>query len=87
SGLRGLDELKFYPGLFARFGWLFEYSNYREGLKGIEAGVSVDAFMKRIPIMSDRILVSHFDGAKNHQIFVGLYINFFFGRKYNRHEQ
>lgn len=83
SSLRGLNELKFYPGAFLKWGLLVEYSNYRDGLKGIEAGVQLDAFLTRIPIMSEKILEEQEDGAKNHQFFPSLYINFFFGKKYN----
>ncbi|MFZ4784809.1 MAG: hypothetical protein ACOYLH_04975 [Flavobacteriales bacterium] len=83
SSLRGLNELKFYPGAFLKWGLMVEYSNERVGLKGIEAGVQIDAFLTRIPIMSQKILEEQEDGAKNHQFFPSLYINFFFGKKYN----
>jgi len=81
SGLRGFDELKFHPGLFFKFGFSFEYSNERERLKGVETGIAVDAFTHRIPIMS---LSEETNNPKNHQAFMSLYINFFFGTKYDQ---
>ncbi len=84
SGLKGLDELKLYPGGFFKIALNFEYANYKEGLKGIEAGLAVDAYANRIPIMSEEVLALEPDGAKNHQVFISLYINFFFGKKYNQ---
>lgn len=83
GGLRGFDQLKFYPGAYFKWGLLVEYSNVRDGLKGIEAGVRVDVFAREIPIMAEKILRVQDQSAKNHQIFPTLYINFFFGRKYD----
>lgn len=84
SGLRGLDELKFYPGATAKFAMNFEYSNERERLKGIEVGGAVDVFHKRIPIMAEKILRDDLSNPKNHQVFFSLYINLFFGTKYDQ---
>jgi hypothetical protein len=83
SALRGIGELKFVPGLFLRGAWNFEFSNYKDALKGIEIGASVDAFPYRVPIMAPKILDEKMNGAKNHQLFVALYLNFFIGKKYN----
>jgi hypothetical protein len=83
SGLRGFNELRVHPGIFAKFAWFFEYSGYKDGIKGLEVGGSVDVFPYRVEIMSDKILEEAFDGAHNHQFFLALYINFLFGKKYN----
>lgn len=84
SGLKGFDELKFQPGVFAKFALNFEYSNLKDRLKGLEVGCAVDAYNRRIPIMSEEILSDEGgDKAKNHQVFLTFYINLFFGKKYN----
>jgi hypothetical protein len=83
SGLRGLGELKFYPGIYFKSSLYFEFSNYKDGLKGIETGVSADAFLKTIPIMSPKVLEKDISNPKNHQVFIALYINFFLGKKEN----
>ena len=83
SGLRGLGELKFYPGIYFKSSLYFEFSNYKDGLKGIETGVSADAFLKTIPIMSPKVLEKDISNPKNQQVFIALYINFFLGKKEN----
>ena len=82
SSLRGFDELKFQPGAFGKFSFTFEYSNERERLKGIEAGMAADAFSRRIPIMA--IYDEGSQNPKNHQLFLSLYLNFFIGTKYDQ---
>ena len=82
SSLRGFDELKFHPGAFGKFSFTFEYSNERERLKGIEAGMAADAFSRRIPIMA--IYDDASTNPKNHQLFLSLYLNFFIGTKYDQ---
>jgi hypothetical protein len=82
SSLRGFDELKFQPGAFGKFSFTFEYSNERERLKGIEAGIAADAFTRRIPIMA--IYDDESTNPKNHQLFLSLYLNFFIGTKYDQ---
>lgn len=84
SGLRGVGEMKFYPGLSAKFALSFEYSNERERLKGIETGVAMDAFGKRIPIMADMLANEAMENPKNHQFFFSVYLNLFFGTKYDQ---
>jgi hypothetical protein len=62
---------------------LFEYSNYRDGIKGFEVGMAAEAYPKRIEIMSNQVLSAYPDGAKNHWLFVSGYVHFYIGRKYN----
>lgn len=82
SGFHGLDELRLHPGLFAKFALTFEYANEKDRLKGLEAGVAVDAFLDRVPIMADE--VSGQEGATNKWLFPTLYLNLFIGKKYNK---
>lgn len=48
---RGLGETKVVPGLYAKFGLTFEYSKFDKAFLAIEAGIAIDAFAQRIPIM------------------------------------
>jgi hypothetical protein len=82
SGLRGFDQMKFYPGGFFKFAFSFEYSNTKEKLKGIETGAALDVFAKRVPIMA--VYTDEDNNPKNHQLYFSLYINFFFGTKYDQ---
>lgn len=79
SWTRGFDEIKLYPGAHAKFGLFVEYSPEQTGIKGIETGVSIDAYPDQIPIMA-----AIEEGVpENKQLFLNFYINVFFGKKYN----
>ena len=82
SGLNGLEELKFYPGAFAKFALNFEYSNEKDRLKGLEVGAVLDAYPSRIPIMAEN--VGELEGIQNENLFLNFYINLFIGKKYNK---
>jgi len=84
SNFLGLKEMAIIPGFSAKAAMSFEYSNYRDGIKGFEIGMSAEAYPKRIEIMSDRILATLPDGAKNHWLFASGYVHFYLGRKYNK---
>lgn len=75
SALRGFDELKLWPGIHANTSLYFEMSPYQKQIKGVEAGVLVDAYLEKIPLMALE---------ENNQFFFSFYINLFIGRKYNR---
>jgi len=77
SAFLGWDELRVFPGIHGRFGFLFEYSNNKTGVKMLETGVSIDAYGKVIPIMA-------LEGSENRQVFLNLYLNIQFGKKYNK---
>lgn len=70
---RGLDEIKFHPGIYARVGTTFEYAPLRSGVKAIEAGIMVDAYTKTIPLMAF---------SKNKQVFFNFYLTFMLGKKW-----
>jgi hypothetical protein len=70
---KGFDEMKIYPGGYAKLGLSFEYGAYEEDVKAIETGVCVDVYPKVVPLMAN---------TNNHQVFVSLYINLLYGRKW-----
>ena len=65
--------MRFHPGGYAKLGLTFEYADLDDDIKAIETGVTVDVYPKVIPIMAT---------AKNQQVYVNLYINFLWGRKW-----
>ena len=67
---RGFSEIKFYPGAFLKIAVVFEYSGYRSGIKAIEVGGVLDAYSRRIPIMTN---------TQNNFLYPSLYINLLFG--------
>lgn len=70
SFFKGFDEIKFYPGLYARGGFSFEYSKNDRLTHTIEVGVSVHAYNKTIPIMATEY---------NRQIFPAIFVSYRFG--------
>jgi hypothetical protein len=48
----GLNEMKFSPGLSAKFNLSFEYAPYTNLIRAIETGISLDYFPKALPIMA-----------------------------------
>ncbi|MBN8701844.1 MAG: hypothetical protein J0M08_02185 [Bacteroidetes bacterium] len=71
--LRGFDEMKIYPGGYAKLALSVEYADHNEEIKAIETGISVDVFPKTIPIMAL---------TQNNQVMVNLYVSMVFGKKW-----
>lgn len=70
---RGFGEMNFFPGAFLKLGLSFEHSNLDDDIKLLETGIVVDAYYKTIPIMAN---------AKNNQVYVNVYLNLMFGKKW-----
>ncbi len=49
---KGLNELKYYPGINGKFNVSFEYAPYTNLIRAIETGISIDLFPKALPIMA-----------------------------------
>ena len=72
SFFNGFSEIEFYPGLFGKFGFHFDFATEQESLRAIEVGVKLDAFFTEIPIMAF---------TDNRAIFPNLYISILFGSR------
>jgi|WetSurMetagenome_2_1015567.scaffolds.fasta_scaffold03191_8 hypothetical protein len=70
SFTKGLNEVKFLPGLFIKGGFNFEYSKLDKVIHAVEIGASLSAFPKKIPIMAV---------ADNKAIFFSLFVSYRFG--------
>lgn len=68
--LMGFDELSVVPGLTAKTGLSFEYSQRDAILHALEAGISLTAYPRKIPIMATE---------KNNFLFFNLIIGYRFG--------
>lgn len=71
--MRGLGEMKLYPGGYAKFGLNFEYGPLDDEIKSLEAGVCLDVYPKTVPLMATE---------KNSPVLLSLYLNFSWGRKW-----
>jgi hypothetical protein len=70
SFIKGLNETKVMPGLFAKAGLNFEYSKEDKIIHAIELGAQVNAFPVKIPIMAV---------APNKAVFFSLFVSYRFG--------
>ncbi len=71
SYFNGFDEITFTPGIYAKAGFTFEFSKYDEIIHALEAGMIIDAFVQKIPIMAIE---------DNKQVFFSLFISYRFGK-------
>jgi hypothetical protein len=63
----------------AKFAVHFDWGAFDEFAKAIEAGVMVDYYFSRVPIMVDSPLV---DNAENKAVFINLYLNLQLGKRW-----
>jgi hypothetical protein len=70
---RGMDELKPYPGVFAKTALNFEYAPNHEDIRSLEIGVAFDAYGKKVPIMAF---------TKNKQFYLSFFITLIYGQKW-----
>lgn len=71
--LKGIEEMRFYPGGFAKLGLSFEYADRRNDIKTIETGIVFDLYPKAIPVMAF---------TQNNPYFLCLYLSFNYGKRW-----
>jgi len=71
SFLKGINEIKIIPGVYGKAGINFEYSKQDRTIHAIEIGITLDAFLKKIPIMASE---------DNLWFFPALFVSYRFGR-------
>jgi len=72
--LSGFGKIKFYPGIYAKGGFNFEFSAQNDRIKAIEIGAAVDVFPKPVPIMAF---------SKDNYFFITGYLSFHLGKRTN----
>jgi len=68
----GLSEANLNLGVHGKAGLSFEYGRYNESIAGIEVGVMVEAYTKRLVLIPD---------AKNNSTFTSVYLNIYYGSR------
>ncbi|WP_250419237.1 MULTISPECIES: hypothetical protein [Pontibacter] len=68
----GLGEGDINLGAHLKGGLSFEYGRYNESIAGIEVGVMVEAYTKKLVMIPD---------AKNYSRFTSVYLNIYYGRR------
>ncbi|MCB0580693.1 MAG: hypothetical protein KDD10_15450 [Phaeodactylibacter sp.] len=76
---KGLGEISAIPGLHGKFAVHFDWGAFDEFVKAIEAGVMVDAYFQRVPLMVESSLT---ELPENKSIFINLYINLQLGKRW-----
>jgi hypothetical protein len=76
---RGLSELSLIPGLHAKFAVHFDWGAFDEFVKAIEAGIMIDAYLQKVPIMVESPLLRH---TENTPVFINLFINLQLGKRW-----
>ena len=71
SYFKGIDEVSFVPGLYGKLGLMFEFGRYNQTIHALDAGIILDAFLKKIPIMAIE---------NNNQFFLTLFVSYRFGK-------
>jgi len=69
---KGWNEMKMKPGAFVKTALRFDYGRFNEVVSGIEAGLSVEFYSDKIPIMLQQ---------KDKQLFFQGYISILFGQR------
>lgn len=75
---KGLNELSVMPGVSAKAAIHFDWGAFDEYVKALEAGIMIDAYLKKVPIMVESDAVPY---LKNTPVFVNLYINLQLGKR------
>ena len=75
SPFRGIDKMQFYPGMYGKFGFSFEYGKKQKAVRSLEAGVIIDYYIRDVEMMA-RI--------KNDPYYLTFYLAVNFGVKWYR---
>ncbi|MFK7936631.1 MAG: hypothetical protein AB8G22_24170 [Saprospiraceae bacterium] len=89
----GISEISIIPGGQAKVAVHFDWGAYDEFVKGIEAGLMVDVYFQRVPIMVDDVSIQNIvqGGApvtieprnvQNRPFFINFFLNFQFGKRW-----
>ncbi len=70
----GIDELKFTGGGYLQGALHFDWGAHHQFIKGLEAGITLEAYGKKVPIMIP-------DVTDNKALFVNLYLALQFGKR------
>lgn len=71
----GIDKMQFYPGIYGKFGFSFEYGKKQKNVRSLEAGVIIDYYFRDVEMMAN---------IKNDPYYLTFYLSFNFGVKWYR---
>lgn len=71
--INGLSKISLHPGIYAKFGFLFEFGKYADQQQGIEAGIKLEGLFPSVQRMA-------YQDAQ--YIFFNFYLSYRFGKAY-----
>lgn len=71
SYFKGFNEISFVPGIYGKLGLMFEFGKFNETIHALDAGIIIDTFIKKVPIMAIE---------NNNFIFLTLFVSYRFGK-------
>lgn len=74
---KGLGEVRVIPGLHGKISVHFDWGAFDEFVKAFEAGIMLDVYAKKVPIMVDGI-----NGSQNRPFFINLYLTLQLGKRW-----
>ncbi|MFC2176360.1 hypothetical protein ACFLR1_05265 [Bacteroidota bacterium] len=75
SVFKGIEKMQFYPGIYGKFGFSFEYARKPKSVRSVEVGVIVDYYVRDVPMMAN---------IKNNPYYLTFYLALNFGVKWYR---
>ena len=76
---KGLSEIKFEPGAYIKGALRFDFGRFNESVSAIEIGMSLDAYVHRIPIMAQ--VTSNTGAVGARRFYFQGHLAFVFGRR------
>ncbi len=73
---KGFNEISVIPGIHGKMSVHFAWGAFDEFVKAFEAGIMVDAYLKKVPILVE------VDNAENRPFFVNLYLTLQLGKRW-----
>jgi hypothetical protein len=73
--IKGFNQMSFYPGLYGKFGFTFDFGPHDASIKTLEVGATIDLFPIPIPLMA-------YNDPEYY--FLTIYLSVNFGKRFNR---
>jgi hypothetical protein len=81
SFFKGFNGLRVVPGVYAKYGYNFEFGSQDRVIHALEAGLIGEAFLRRIDIMDfSKPNADQRKDAQNRQVFLTIFLSYRFGR-------